>query len=109
MRDRKVDAVIETEGRVMHYHGYDVLPEVEMVPEGELFGNTWIILRCCFGKTGPEGYEVRSLLSDNDHFPTRSAAVRAARLRAIRTIDINEVGALHLAPAKAPALETGRP
>ena len=109
MRGRGVDAVIETEGRVMHYHGYDVLPEVEMVPEGELFGGTWIISRCCFGKAGPEGYEVRSLLSDNDHFPTQWAAVKAARLRAIRTIDIEEVGALHLAPARSTAIQARRP
>ncbi len=93
----------------MRYHGYDVLPEVEMVPEGELFGGTWVISRCCFGKAGREGYEVRFLLSDNDHFPTQWAAVRAARLRAVRTIDLEEVGSLHLAPARTSAMEARRP
>jgi len=84
--------------RMMSFGGYDVLPEVALIADGELFAGTWIIRSCCFGKATPSGYEVRFLVSDNDHFPTRRQALRGAFLRAMRTIELGEVGSMHLCP-----------
>lgn len=78
------------------YGDWDVMPEVVMVPEGELFGGTWIIRRCSFGRSSVQGYEVRCLLGDGGHFPTRRGATRMAFLQAMRTIELGEVGAVHL-------------
>ncbi|HUX22536.1 MAG TPA: hypothetical protein VMW69_14955 [Spirochaetia bacterium] len=108
MRKKAVVEAIREPERIAHYCGYALLPEVEMVPEGEPFGGTWVISHCCFGRAGVHGYEVRYLLSDNDHFTTRRAAVQAARMRAIRTIDLEEVGSLHLCPFPASSTESRR-
>lgn len=94
-------------GRTITYGGWEVVPEVVMVADGELFGGTWIIRRCCFGRRSLHGYEVRCLLGDNDHFATRREATRAAFLRAMRTIELREVGAVHLSAIPASSLSTG--
>lgn len=83
-------------GRTIIYGGWEVIPEVVMVADGELFGGTWIIRRCCFGRSTRHGYEVRCLLGDNDHYATRREAAHAAFLQAMRTIELGEVGAVHL-------------
>lgn len=85
-----------TSVRTIYYGEWEVLPEVRRVPEGELFGGTWVIRRCSFGRPGPDGYEVRTLLGDNEHFPTRREALHSAFLRAMCTIELDEVGAVHL-------------
>lgn len=105
-RRRGTDVGLSSEG--LAYGGYEVLPEVRMIPEGELFAGTWIIARCAFGKALRGGYEVRLLAGDNDHFATRSEALRAALLRAVRTIELGEVGARHLSAIPSPDLQLRR-
>lgn len=83
-------------GRTIIYNGWEVMPEVERVADGELFGGTWVIRGCSLGRGTRQGYEVRSLLADNGHHATRREAVHAAFLRAMRTIELGEVGAVHL-------------
>lgn len=95
-------------GEALTYGGYEVLPEVRMIPEGELFAGTWIIARCIFGRAVREGYEIRCLAGDNDHFATRNEALGTARLRAMRTIQLGEVGARHLSSIPSPDLQAKR-
>lgn len=101
MRSRTTEKTISGMERIVSYRGYEIMPEVAMVPEGELFGGTWIVSHCCLGRACPYGYEVRYLLSDNDHFATRRSAIRASQLRAVRTIDLGEEGSMHLSPFPA--------
>lgn len=98
MRRKRFPRLQEDLHRALSYRRCDVLPVVAMVPDGEPFGGTWIISRCSIGTARRGAYEIRSLLSDNDHFPTRRSAMRSAFLRAKRTIDLREIGAVHLPP-----------
>lgn len=88
----------------MYYRGYDVLPVVRMIPEGELFAGTWVLSGCTFARRIAGGHELRSLIGDNEHFATRREVLQAALVRAMRTIDLGEVGSLHLSPLPSPKL-----
>lgn len=96
----------DASGRMIYFRDHDILPEVAMIPDGEVFGGSWVIRRCSIGRAVPHGYEVRCLLSDNDHFATRREAVRAVFLQAMRTIELGEVGAVHLSPASSTGIQS---
>lgn len=102
-RPNKSFATLSSEA--LAYGGYEVQPDVRMIPEGELFAGTWIIVHCFFGRSIRGGYEIRCLEGDNDHFASRSEAMRAAMRRAIQTIELGEVDAQHLSTIPSPDLQ----
>ena len=109
LRSRHRDSVVPgaSDGRTINYGGWEVMPEVGKVADDELFGGTWVIRRCSFGRRIRHGYEIRCLLGDNDHYATRREAAHAAFLRAMRTIELGEVGAVHLSSIPTGTIDLG--